>query len=101
MHRSRAGHPFLVLSALILLATLSCGRNTPLTPTKETLATPGSSLGLGHSALSVSGSEFYPLTIGNHWHYGRNLFARHASPMTTICYTHPSDEELYAKIGQL
>ena len=25
-------------------------------------------------------------------------FARHASPMTTICYTHPSDEELYAKI---
>jgi len=28
-------------------------------------------------------------------------FARHASPMTTVAYTHPSDEELYAKIGQL
>ena len=26
-------------------------------------------------------------------------FARHASPMTTVAYTHPSDEELYAKIG--
>jgi site-specific recombinase XerC len=28
-------------------------------------------------------------------------FARHASPVTTVAYTHPSDEELYAKIGQL
>ena len=28
-------------------------------------------------------------------------FARHASPMTTVAYTHPSDEELYARIGQL
>ena len=28
-------------------------------------------------------------------------FARHASPVTTIGYTHPSDEELYAKIGRL
>jgi integrase/recombinase XerC len=28
-------------------------------------------------------------------------FARHASPMTTVAYTHPSDEELYAKIGRL
>jgi len=25
-------------------------------------------------------------------------FARHASPVTTIAYTHPSDEELYAAI---
>jgi len=25
-------------------------------------------------------------------------FARHASPLTTIVYTHPSDEELYAAI---
>jgi integrase/recombinase XerC len=28
-------------------------------------------------------------------------FARHASPVTTVAYTHPSDEELYARIGQL
>jgi len=28
-------------------------------------------------------------------------FARHASPMTTVIYTHPSDEELYAKIGRI
>ncbi len=28
-------------------------------------------------------------------------FARHVSPMTTVAYTHPSDEELYAKIGRL
>jgi hypothetical protein len=28
-------------------------------------------------------------------------FARHASPVTTVAYTHPSDEELYAKIGRL
>jgi integrase/recombinase XerC len=28
-------------------------------------------------------------------------FARHASPVTTVAYTHPSDEELYAKIGAL
>ena len=87
MHRNRAGHPFLVLSALILLVTLSCGRNTPLTPPNETLATPGSSIGLGHSALSVPSSEFYPLTIGNHWHYGRNLtfqYAPDVNPADTI-----------------
>jgi hypothetical protein len=28
-------------------------------------------------------------------------FARHASPVTTVAYTHPSDEELYARIGRL
>jgi site-specific recombinase XerC len=28
-------------------------------------------------------------------------FARHASPMTTVAYTHPSDEELYSKIGRI
>jgi integrase/recombinase XerC len=28
-------------------------------------------------------------------------FARHASPVTTVAYTHPSDEELYAQIGRL
>jgi site-specific recombinase XerC len=26
-------------------------------------------------------------------------FARHASPMTTVLYTHPSDEEMYEKIA--
>ena len=26
-------------------------------------------------------------------------FARHANPITTVAYTHPSDEELYEKIG--
>jgi len=28
-------------------------------------------------------------------------FARHASPLTTVVYTHPSDEELYAEIRDL
>ncbi len=28
-------------------------------------------------------------------------FARHASPLTTIEYTHPSDEELYEGIRNL
>jgi site-specific recombinase XerC len=28
-------------------------------------------------------------------------FARHANPVTTIAYTHPSDEELYQKIGDI
>src|SRR6266853_867063 len=28
-------------------------------------------------------------------------FARHANPITTIAYTHPSDEELYAAIRQV
>ena len=28
-------------------------------------------------------------------------FARHASPLTTVVYTHPSDEELYAGIRDL
>ena len=28
-------------------------------------------------------------------------FARHASPLTTIIYTHPSDEELYAGVRDL
>jgi len=28
-------------------------------------------------------------------------FARHVSPLTTIIYTHPSDEELYAGVRDL
>jgi len=28
-------------------------------------------------------------------------FARHASPLTTASYTHPSDEELFSKIGRI
>jgi site-specific recombinase XerC len=28
-------------------------------------------------------------------------FARHASPVTTVAYTHPSDEELYGTISRL
>ena len=28
-------------------------------------------------------------------------FARHSSPLTTIIYTHPSDEELYAGVKDL
>ena len=28
-------------------------------------------------------------------------FARHVSPLTTVVYTHPSDEELYAGIKNL
>ena len=28
-------------------------------------------------------------------------FARHASPLTTIVYTHPADEELYEGVGDL
>jgi len=32
---------------------------------------------------------------------GRRLFARHANPITTVAYTHQSDEELYERIGRL
>jgi hypothetical protein len=28
-------------------------------------------------------------------------FARHASPLTTVVYTHPSDEEMYVGITDL
>jgi hypothetical protein len=28
-------------------------------------------------------------------------FARHVSPLTTVIYTNPSDEELYARIRSL
>ena len=28
-------------------------------------------------------------------------FARHANPITTVAYTHPSDEDLYEKIGRI
>ena len=28
-------------------------------------------------------------------------FARHASPLTTVIYTHPSDEEMYKRIRNL
>ena len=28
-------------------------------------------------------------------------FARHASPLTTVVYTHPSDEEMYARLRDL
>ena len=28
-------------------------------------------------------------------------FARHASPLTTVVYTHPSDEEMYEKVRGL
>ncbi len=30
--------------------------------------------------------------------YLTQRFARHSSPLTTTCYTHPSDEELYAAL---
>lgn len=33
--------------------------------------------------------------------YLTQRFARHSSPLTTTAYTHPSDEELYSKIGRL
>jgi site-specific recombinase XerC len=44
--------------------------------------------------------------VTNVYRASRNLFlaqrfARHASPLTTIVYTHPSDEELYAGIKDL
>jgi hypothetical protein len=29
----------------------------------------------------------------------RQRYARHANPITTVAYAHPSDEELYEKIG--
>ncbi len=28
-------------------------------------------------------------------------FARHVSPLTTVCYTHPSDEEMAMRIKML
>jgi len=28
-------------------------------------------------------------------------FARHASPLTTVVYTHPSDEEIRGRVGGL
>jgi len=28
-------------------------------------------------------------------------FARHASPLTTVVYTHPSDEEMYERLRDL
>jgi len=28
-------------------------------------------------------------------------FARHANPIATVAYTHPSDEELYSEIREL
>ena len=42
----------------------------------------------------------------NVYHASRDLFlaprfARHSSPLTTIVYTHPSDEELYSGIRSL
>jgi site-specific recombinase XerC len=33
--------------------------------------------------------------------YLTQRFARHSSPLTTTCYTHPSDEELYEGIRSL
>jgi integrase/recombinase XerC len=33
--------------------------------------------------------------------YLTQRFARHSSPLTTTCYTHPSDEELYAAIRRI
>jgi len=28
-------------------------------------------------------------------------FARHASPLTTVVYTHPSDEEMFSRLRDL
>lgn len=28
-------------------------------------------------------------------------FARHANPITTVAYTHPSDEELFSAIAEI
>jgi integrase len=44
--------------------------------------------------------------VTNVYRATRNLFlaqrfARHASPLTTVCYTHPSDDEMHAKLRGL
>jgi integrase len=55
-----------------------------------------------------SGDVFLPdaFAITNVYRRSRDLylaqrFARHASPLTTTIYTHPSDEDLYAGIRHL
>jgi len=45
-------------------------------------------------------------TVTNVYRSSRDLFlaqrfARHASPLTTVIYTHPSDEEMYARVHDL
>jgi integrase len=56
--------------------------------------------------------RLYPLHALRHtaitsvWRASRDLFlaqrfARHVSPLTTVCYTHPSDEELRAGVREL
>jgi len=48
-----------------------------------------------HRVASVGGSRSFPATLalsGN---------ARHVSPLTTTAYTHPSDEEVAARLRAL
>jgi hypothetical protein len=49
-------------------------------------------------SLGSPGPEIYRATTDL---FLAQRFARHASPLTTACCNHPSDEELYSKIGWL
>lgn len=49
---------------------------------------------LGHTAVTAVYRATRDLFLAQR-------FARHASPLTTVCYTHPSDEELQAGVKEL
>jgi hypothetical protein len=56
--------------------------------------------------VGVVGAGLHHSAVTNVYRPTRNLFlaqrfARHVSPITTIIYTHPSDEELYARVRDL
>ena len=50
--------------------------------------------GMRHTAISGIYRASHDLFLAQR-------FARHASPLTTICYTHPGDEELRAQVRRM
>ena len=77
MRPNRSRHPLLVLILWIVLLSLACARQNPIAPS-NTAAALRSSPRLAATSPTPGRADFYPLTIGNHWHYDRTFLLRYA-----------------------
>jgi hypothetical protein len=77
MRPNRSRHPLLIAILGIVLLSLACARQNPIAPS-NTAAVVGSSPRLAATPPAPSRADFYPLTIGNHWHYDRTFLLRYA-----------------------
>ena len=87
MRSNSTRHALLVLTIPIAINLVGCGRQNPVLPVDDRAVTSDASLRLTPSAQLSPAAKFYPLTIGNRWHYGRVLWLRFApgeDPSDTI-----------------